>query len=203
MATHRERKAERTRTAIHKAAMRLFADRGFAATTVADIAAAADVSRATFFSYYVSKDDVVFGAFPTALEGLRGALREASTVNETVAAVRAWLEGLSGWLDDEDLPLQIRLVAEVPSVGARRLVLGRAIEDVIAEHLERVLDPGASPVAPRLAAASIVSSVAAIERIVGELTSAGGARLGGEKLGELVGVTMAYVEAGLAAVQSG
>ena len=201
MATHRERKAERTRTAIHKAAMRLFAERGFAATTTADIAAAAEVSRATFFSYYASKDDVVFGAFPTAVEALRAALQEASTVKETVAAVAAWLEGLSGWLDDEDLPLQLRLIAEVPSVAARRLVIGSVIEDVIAAHLERVLDPDATPVAARLAAASIVSGVASIERTVGERTAAGRAALDREEIRELIGITMAYVDAGLEAVR--
>ena len=38
----------------------MFIERGYEATTIADIAEAADVSRATFFSYYASKDDVVF-----------------------------------------------------------------------------------------------------------------------------------------------
>ncbi|HEX5812438.1 MAG TPA: TetR family transcriptional regulator, partial [Pseudonocardia sp.] len=39
--------------------MRLFRDRGYAATTVDDIAAAAEVSRSTFFRYFPSKEDVV------------------------------------------------------------------------------------------------------------------------------------------------
>ena len=46
----RQRKKARTRAELQRHALRLFRDRGYAATTVDDIAAAADVSRSTFFS---------------------------------------------------------------------------------------------------------------------------------------------------------
>jgi AcrR family transcriptional regulator len=70
----RERKRLRTRTAIHEAGMRLFAERGFAATTVGDIAEAAEVSRATVFNYYGAKEDVVFGDAPGAIRALAATL---------------------------------------------------------------------------------------------------------------------------------
>jgi AcrR family transcriptional regulator len=56
----RERKKQRTRQALFDTAMRLFAERGYEQTTVAEIAAAADVSTKTLFNYFSGKDDLVF-----------------------------------------------------------------------------------------------------------------------------------------------
>lgn len=55
----RERKKAQVRTAIQDAALTLFEQQGYAATTVADIAAAANVSERTFFRYFPTKEDVV------------------------------------------------------------------------------------------------------------------------------------------------
>ena len=57
----RERKKRATRIAIRDAAMALFEQHGFAQTTFDRIAEAADVSRATVFSYFPTKEDIVFG----------------------------------------------------------------------------------------------------------------------------------------------
>lgn len=55
----RERKRRQTRERIASAAMTLFLERGFEATTVDDIAAAAEVSKRGFFDYFPAKEDVV------------------------------------------------------------------------------------------------------------------------------------------------
>src|SRR5579862_40583 len=86
----RERKKAKTRAAIQQQALALFREQGYAATTVEQIADAAEISPSTFFRYFPSKEDVVlyddldphiiaaYNAQPAELspiQALRGAMR--------------------------------------------------------------------------------------------------------------------------------
>src|SRR5215207_6109076 len=66
----REPRRLRTRRTIQAQALRLFADKGFQATTIEEIAAAAEMAPRTFFRYFPTKEEVVFWAeFPPMLGG--------------------------------------------------------------------------------------------------------------------------------------
>ena len=192
----RERKKLATRLAIHEAGMELFAERGFAGTTVDDIAEAAGVSRATVFTYYPTKEEIVFGEAASAVEGLAAMLREEQ--GSTIATVRGWLTELTGWLEPE-LLVQRKLAREAPTVAARRLQIFRDIEDVIAAALERELDPQ-HQLAARLSAASLMAGLAAIEEAAAARLSAGEHGLGTGETERILDVTIGYLEAGLSVV---
>jgi len=72
----RERKKAATRQALQTAALRLFAERGYQATAVADIAAAAGVSERTFFRYFASKEDIALQDVARVLPRLQRAIEE-------------------------------------------------------------------------------------------------------------------------------
>jgi AcrR family transcriptional regulator len=196
----RERKKRATRAAIHDGAMRLFDDRGFAGTTIDQIAEAANVSRATVFSYFATKEDIVFGDAPAAVDALAAALRDRGEGVGVIAAVRAWLGGLAGWIEP-GLVLQLRLIREVPAVGARRLQLYGEVQRVIAEALEEELGPG-EELAARLAAASLVAALSIAEEEAAARMSGAGRVLPGEEVVRLLDDAVAFAEAGTAALRS-
>ncbi len=195
MAGLRERKRRRTFEAIHQAGMRLFAERGYADVTVADIADAADVSRATVFTYYPAKEDIVLGDSPLAIESLRGALAEAGDA-AVVDTVREWVRSLTGWVDD-DVLLQRRLAAEVPAIAAARSRLIGTIEAVIAEALTRELGEQRA-LAARLVAGSLTAALEAVEAEAAALVAVGGSVPGPEEVDALLDQAHAFVAAGLA-----
>ncbi|TDD42565.1 TetR/AcrR family transcriptional regulator [Saccharopolyspora elongata] len=74
--SRRERKKQLTRRRIVMAAVRLFEEQGYEQTTVAEIAAVADVDPKTFFNYFRSKDEVLFNDVERDFDVLFGAIAE-------------------------------------------------------------------------------------------------------------------------------
>jgi AcrR family transcriptional regulator len=147
-----ERKKLATRIAIRDAAMELFAQQGFTGTTIDQIAEAANVSRATVFSYFPTKEEIVHGDGAAAIGLLATRLGEREDGETTVTVVRAWLDQLAGWFEPE-LVLQQRLAREVPLVGARKLQLYGEAERAVADALAAELG-AEQQLAARLAAAA-------------------------------------------------
>jgi AcrR family transcriptional regulator len=83
MESLRERKKEQTRRLIAETARRLFAERGFDAVTVAEVAREADVSQATVFNYFPTKEDLFYSGLEAFEEALLSAIRNREP-NESV-----------------------------------------------------------------------------------------------------------------------
>ncbi len=87
----RERKKDRTRATITRVALELFARRGFHATTIPDIAEAADVAPRTVSTYFPSKEGIVFEEYEAAIGRFEARLRQRSCDELLLDVVRAWL----------------------------------------------------------------------------------------------------------------
>jgi len=121
----RERKKQRTRELIAATAQDLFIERGFEAVPVAEIARAAEVSEATVFNYFPTKEDLLYSRLEAFEEELLTAVRERKRGESVLAAFGRFLSEPRGLLasDDpevvEELAAIVRVIAESPSLLAR------------------------------------------------------------------------------------
>lgn len=115
----RERKKQKTREAIQRAALRLFSKQGYEETTVEDIAGAAEISPSTFFNYFPTKEDVVLYDMydPMTIEMILK--RPKDEPLNTVA--REVLQAMGELFErDKDMMLERgKLFMEVPELRAR------------------------------------------------------------------------------------
>ncbi len=162
----RERKKRRTRAQIVSAAMRLFAERGYQGTTVADIAAAADIAPRTFFAYFPSKEAVVFHQVDEDVTSLARALRERREGESAMDALRRWIEEQFGRWDDEtgaDVAVRKRLCREEPALAQfDRSVMSR-FEELLREAVAVDLGEPADGLRPRLVAAAATAALGSLE----------------------------------------
>jgi AcrR family transcriptional regulator len=150
----RERKKQRTRRHIADTARRLFAERGFEAVTVAEIAREAEVAQATVFNYFPTKEDLFYSRLEEFEEQLLGAVGGRPAGQSVLAAFGAFLLDQRGVLamrspdgDDDEATERIRtitrIIVESPALLAReRQVLDRYAR-ALAGHLAQ--DTGAAP----------------------------------------------------------
>jgi AcrR family transcriptional regulator len=118
----RERKKARTRAAIRQHALRLFREQGYYATTIEQIADAAEISPATFFRYFPTKEDVVLQDDFDVVS--LGALEAQPPELSPVAAFRAASAATLAALSPDDLARfqeTAELTAAIPEIRARAI----------------------------------------------------------------------------------
>ncbi len=161
----RERKKLRTRQTIERVALELFAERGFQATTLAEIAQVAEVAPSTLHTYFRSKTDIVFGLQDALRESARQALVGRPESERVAEALQAWVS--------EDFPAIVG--SDVEFVLRRRAVIDgdeallkeerlrtALLEDVLAEAFGRDLNESSDDLRSRLMASVAVNGLRAI-----------------------------------------
>jgi AcrR family transcriptional regulator len=160
----RERKKQRTREQIVDAAMDLFAERGYHATTIADIAEAADVAPRTFFSYFPSKEAVVFHNVDRDLEGMASTLNDRLPGETAFDALRRWIDSMFHELggDQDEALLRKRLCSEDEGLANfQGGVLARMHELLLGAVADDLGEPP-DALRPRLVTAAAVAALTTV-----------------------------------------
>jgi AcrR family transcriptional regulator len=198
----RERKKQRTREAIVEAAMRLFDERGYDNTTIADIAAEADIAPRTFFGYFPAKEAVVFSDVDADFTDLSRRLTERAPGETAIGALRAWIaDRVAARSFDDDLKAcRRRLVVESDALAAHDEHVKGRFRDLLAEAVARDLDDLPDALRPRMVAAA---AIAAIEVIAPKDEEPAAAERAPEESLAVLDQAMTFLDGGLSALRSG
>jgi AcrR family transcriptional regulator len=194
----RERKKQRTHQLIASTALDLFAENGYHATTVADIADAAEVSERTVFGYFASKEDILFDDHLALEQGLEEALVHRADDVTALDVLREFVvDNLSRFDAQARIRWQIVRNDELllAHQRARQAAFGEVIARAIAEDLgERVDD-----LRPQLVTAAVVAAFTATYEHRYRARSQSASRA---QAIAVIDEAMTFLRGGLAAVQA-
>ncbi|KJC58002.1 transcriptional regulator [Bradyrhizobium sp. LTSPM299] len=168
----RERKRQQTRERLTRAAMVLFLERGFEATTLDDIAAAADISRRSFFHYFASKEDVVFALHEEITAALIAAVAARPRDESMLAAAENAISAMARQLEPGEAIAMARLKRDNPALQARDQAKYERLERALADALAKRAGHKAEKQQARLVAMIATGAM----RVGADLWTADGAR---------------------------
>ena len=151
----RERKKQRTRETIARVAHGLFVARGYHATTLPEIAAAADISTRTIFAYFPSKEDILFSDLALRMDALAQGLAERPAGKDVLETVRELM------LASEQAPLRQELhllVAKDPTLLGHLRARIAMLEEVLAPAIAQDLGVREDDAHARIVAASLTAA---------------------------------------------
>jgi len=148
---------------IETVAIDLFETEGFGATTVDDIARAADIAPRTFFSYFPTKEDVVLADYSARLDRIITELDNRPATEAPWAALRQAFAVVAADYQAQrhELIRRFTIMATTPSVYARSLQLQAGWEDAVTHALTRRTAADTKDPTPRLLAAAALAAMRA------------------------------------------
>jgi AcrR family transcriptional regulator len=131
----REHKRQQTLQRIVETGMDAFLAKGFEATTLDEIAAAAGISRRTFFRYFASKDEILLGYLRVYADAIRNAVIQNASGGPPLETVRRALLKLIGGFAEERMMATAHLMRQSEALRLRRHAGYLLFEDAICEAL--------------------------------------------------------------------
>jgi AcrR family transcriptional regulator len=161
----RERKKRQTRQAIADAALDLFQRQGYAATTIAQIAAAADVSPRTVFGYFASKEELVFPEEAEWYARLEARINGRPPEETAPEALRGWIEETMPEWDGREDELRARsaVIAGDDGLRARKAHNMERVHELLAGAIARDLGRSPEALEARMAAAATTAILEMLE----------------------------------------
>lgn len=194
----RERKKQQTRETIAHAALRLFAERGYDETTLAEIAEAADVAPRTIFAYFESKEDILFSEESILLDELRRRLDERPADATTVDALREFLGCMES--PDDEARLRKKVIMANPALQMKMRARHVQLEPMLAESIARDLGTEPDDIRPLLIAASMTAAFTSVRDRFFEAES-GGEPVSHEQGMAILDEVLEFLRGGLEAIQ--
>lgn len=149
-----------SRAELERRALELFVEHGFEATTVDDIALAAGIGRRTFFRYFPSKNDAVWGDFEQGLVDLRFRFAVADPGQPLLEALREAVLAFNRF-DASEVPwhrARMTLILGVPALQAHSTLRYAAWREAVAEFAARRLGEPVTALLPQLIAHSCLGA---------------------------------------------
>ena len=156
----RERKKLQTRDTIARVALELFAERGYDETTLAEIAEAADVSPRTIFSYFDSKEEILFCEAPPELSRLKEKLEQRPEGSTTIDTLRDLLSSMAP--PDELAKLRKQIIVSSPELKLKMRARVAELEPILVESFAKDLDTDPDDIRALLIAASATAAFTAV-----------------------------------------
>ena len=156
----RERKKQRTRELIATTALALFSQHGYHATTVAEIAAAADVSERTVFGYFATKEDILFSDHLALEQDLARALEEKPGDTGALDTLRSFVVENVGRFDAQ-ARIRWEIVSHDELLLSHQRMRQAAFGDVIARAIAKELSEKVDDLRPQLVTAAVIAAFTA------------------------------------------
>jgi mycofactocin system transcriptional regulator len=159
----RGRRPSTTRAEVARIALELFAERGFDATTMDDIALAVGVSRRTLFRYYDSKNDIVWGEFGDVMDALREQLRATSADEDLMTALRRAIVASNRYPASElpTLRIRMRLIGTVGALQGHSMLRYEEWRRIVSEFAAERRGESADDLVPRLVGSAALGTTMA------------------------------------------
>ena len=156
----RGRPPSTSRRELRLIALRLFAEHGFDATTIEQVAAAAGVSERTFFRYFTTKASVLWSEFETEVETIRAALGSVTDDVPMMDAIRGAVVAANHYHADDvpEMRLRMHLIATVPALSFSAAEHYEAWERAISEFAGRRLGQPAGSLYPLTVGRSVLAA---------------------------------------------